>query len=152
MAGALKLLDVAGTTSSDNALLHLALSLQLDQSTDVTKVLKALSGYGDDGSARIGSHSSTTSSLAALAMDLKSRQMNGKMPLDGGEFEKTSEKFRRRWITQLAPSIQRGRKLQRARHRLIGEDAIGKATRGIDKVVHPDSRWLTPCNESKHIW
>jgi hypothetical protein len=152
VAGALKLLDVAGTSSSDSALLHLALSLQLDQSTDVTKVLKALSGYGVDGSARIASHSTTSSSLAALAIDLKSRQVKGKMPLDGGEFEKTSDEFRRRWMTQLAPSIQRGRKLQRARHRLIGEDAIGRATRGTDKAVHPDSRWLTPCNESKHIW
>jgi hypothetical protein len=152
IAGALKLLDVAGTSSSDSALLHLALSLQLDQTPDVSKVLKALSGYGDDGSARTASHSSTTSSLAALAIDLKSRQVNGKVPQDGGEVEKASDEFRRRWMTQLAPSIQRGRKLQRARHRLIGEDAIGKATRGMDKAVQPDSRWLTPCNESKHIW
>jgi hypothetical protein len=37
VAGALKLSHVAGTSSSDSALLHLALSLQLDQSPDVTK-------------------------------------------------------------------------------------------------------------------
>jgi hypothetical protein len=153
IAGAMKLLDIAGTSSSDSALLHLALSLQLDQTPDVSKVLKALSGYGDDGSARTASHPSTTSSLAALAINLKSRQVNGKVPQeDGGEIEKTSDEFRRRWMTQLAPSIQRGRKLQRARHRLIGENAIRHATRGMDKAVQPDSRWLTPCSESKHIW
>jgi hypothetical protein len=93
VAGALKLSDFAGTSSSDSALLHLALSLQLDQSPDVTKVLKALSDYGDDGSARTACHSSTTSSLAALAIDLKSRQVNGKVPQDGGEFEKTSDDY-----------------------------------------------------------
>lgn len=150
VAGALKLLDVAGTMPSDSTLLHLALSLELDQSSDITDLLKALSGYGDEGNGRLAARSSTTSSLAALAVDLKSRQVNGKVPQSGGELEKASEEFRRRWMTQLAPSLQHSQSMQRPRHRLIGETAISKASR--DKAFQPDSRWLTPCNESKHVW
>jgi hypothetical protein len=67
---ALKMLDVAGTASSASALLQLALSLQLEQSSDITPLLKSLSGQGDDGYSRSASHQSATSSLAALALDV----------------------------------------------------------------------------------
>jgi hypothetical protein len=153
VAGALKLLDVAGNSASDSALLQLALSSQLDASSDVTNLLTTLSGQGDDGLAsRSVSHQSTTSSLAALALDLKSRQVNGKVPQQGGEFAKTSEDFQRRYMTRLAPSIQRRQKAQRLRHRLIGEAAVDKAMSGMQQNVTPDSLWQTPCNESKHVW
>jgi len=49
VGGALKMLDVAGTASSDSTLLQLALSLQLEQLSDITQVLKTLSGHGDNG-------------------------------------------------------------------------------------------------------
>ena len=152
VGGALKLLDVAGTASSDSALLQLALSLQVEQTSDISQVLKALSGQGDDGYSRSASHQSTVSSLAALVLHLKSRQVNGKVPQQSGKCEKVSDNIRRRHMAQLAPSLQRSRKAQRVRHRLIGEAAMEKAARGMEKVVDPDSRWQNPCNETKHVW
>ena len=89
VAEALKLLDVVGTSPSDSALLHLALSLQLDQSPDVTKVLKSI--------IRLWRRRKCTNSVSLEYCELprcsvrtisKSRQVNGKVPHDGGQFEK----------------------------------------------------------------
>jgi hypothetical protein len=153
VAGALKMLDVAGNAASDSELLQLTLLSQLgSQSVNISKTLETLSGKGDGFARGSSSIPSTSSSLAALALDLQSRQRNGKVPQHSGECEKSSDEFRRRYMSQLAPSIQRSRRVQRVRHRLVGEASLAATTRGMEKVVEPDGLWQNPCNESKHIW
>jgi hypothetical protein len=131
---ALKMLDIAGTESSDAMLLQLALAMQVDPFKDVTQVLESL--CQQDGQAGKSSGSTTASSLAALALELK----KNKTPK--GDFTK-------RWMKPLAPSFQRGKRTGRLRPRIIGETAfskIGKTEQIKDKL------FSTETSESKNVW
>ena len=150
VAGALKLLDLAGTEASENAMLHLVLAMQADPFADVTPALKALCGLGEDG--RSSSSRSSASSIAALALDLRTRQQKGEMKVTNGRIPKMSDDLCRRWMPQLAPSVQRSQRAQRVRQRLMGEEAIDKAVTRKLESVDQDTKWNNPGNESKHVW
>lgn len=152
VAGALKFLDLAGSESSDSAMLQLVLAAQNDPFADVTPALKALSGYGEEGYGRSSSFNHSSASLAALALDLRLRSQSGSIKLNNGVFEKMSTETSRRYMRQLAPSIQRSHRSNRVRHRLIGEEAVDKAVTRKQETKDPDKLWSMPCNESKHIW
>jgi len=152
VAGALKFLDLAGSESSDSAILQLVLAAQSDPFADVTPALKALSGFGEEGYGRSSSFNHSSASLAALALDLRTRSQNGTLKLCNGEFEKMNDAISRRYIRQLAPSIQRSHRSNRVRHRLIGEEAVDKAVTRKQETKDPDKLWSTACNESRHIW
>ena len=130
----LKMLDIAGTESSDAMLLQLSLAMQMDPFKDVTPVLESLCQH--DGQAGKSSGSTTAASLAALALELKKR--------------KTTEGiFTKRWMKPLAPSFQRGKRTGRLRPRIIGETAfsrIGKTEQTRNKL------FSTETSESKHVW
>lgn len=128
----LKLLDIAGTESTDAMLLQMALSMQRDKY--VTPILEALS-HQDSQVGKIGS-STTPASLAALALELRKT----KAP---------SEDFTKRWMKQLAPSFQRGKRTGRMRPRIIGESAFSKI--GEAKQIE-DSLFKTETTEAKHVW
>ena len=152
VAGALKFLDLAGSESSDSAILQLILAAQIDPFADITHALNALSGYGEEGYGQSSSFNHTSASLAALALDLRMRSQNGTLNMNGGVFEKMNNETSRRYMRQLAPSIQRSHRNNRVRHRLIGEEAIDKVVIRKQEMKDPDKLWSMPCNESKHIW
>jgi hypothetical protein len=128
---ALKLLDVVGTDSSECMLLQLSL-LRSITSGNEGELLKTLSGYRGTQSKPAG-FPRPTASLAALAVSRRS---------GGGDLKG--------WLKPLAPSLQRGTHFQRARQRLLGERAIGAPV--VHRPASTDRHWLTPCNESRHIW
>lgn len=150
----LRLLDVAGTEPSNGDLLHLVLSLQLDPFSDITKVLKALCGYDKDGSTHLGSYHGATTSLAALSLDLRMRGMDGReLPKVDHDTIRASGEVCRRRMRQLAPSVQRGYRVQRSRHRLIGDNAFELALTGHKNTMEPEHNlWDAPFNESNHVW
>ena len=151
VAGAMKLLDIVGTDASDSAILHMILAMQADfRFADVNPALEALSGHGDDG--KTSSYHGTASSIAALVLDLRQRRQRGEINIKNGEFGKMSEEKKKRWMCQLAPSIQKSLRAQRMRHKLIGEGAIAKAVAKEEKEIEPDNKWNNPCLESKHVW
>jgi hypothetical protein len=129
---ALKLLDLVGTDSSESMLLQLSL-LRSITSGNETELLKTLSGYDGGFQSKPVGFPRPTASLAALAVSRSS----GWDDMMG-------------WMKPLAPSLQRGTHFQRARQRLLGERAIG--THVVHRPGSTDRHWLTPCNESRHIW
>lgn len=133
-ADALKMLDLAGTESTDSMLLQLCLLLEL-KSGEATGVLEALSGLEQSGLP------TANASLAALASSFK---VNG--PGQGMNDEKINQ-----WIKPLAPSLQKETRFGRVRQRLLGEGALGRAG-GSEEQTTMDPLWLSPCNESRHIW
>lgn len=150
VAGALKLLDLAGTEASENAMLHMVLAMQADPFADVSPALRALCGIGEDG--RSSSSRSSASSIAALALDLRTMQQKGEMRVTNGRIPTMNDEFCRRWMRQLAPSVQRSQRAQRVRQRLLGEEAIDKAVTRKLETVEQDTKWNNPCNETKHVW
>ena len=137
---ALKLLDLSGSESTESLILQLALVLQKDHSKDVTPLLKSLCGYDDNAFSRSSTPVKTPASLAALALSLK---------LNPSAHVMTGEQVDR-WIKPLAPSLQRGTRTGRMRQKVLGEGDLAKA--GAKQKDDPDDLWMSPCNESKHIW
>lgn len=140
---ALKMLDLVGAESADSLILHLALVLEKDRSKDVTGILKAISGFDETGLSRSSAPVKPPSSLAALAVSLKVNTTNGaNLEMSGSQVN--------RWIKPLAPSLQRSSKASRVRQRLFGENDLEKVGAKQDDAF--DSVWISPCNESKHVW
>jgi hypothetical protein len=149
LPGALKMLDLVGTETSDSMLLHLALASQLDPSSNVKMVLETLSGYGEAGIARSHVQTSSAASLAALVLDLQTHKNSSSI---AGEIPKMSEDLSQRWMRQLAPSLQRCGRLGRVRQRLIGEEALKNVSGGKAETVSRSRIWSVSCNESRHVW
>jgi hypothetical protein len=144
--GALRIFDFSGTQES--SLLHLVLSLQLDSSSDIDLALEALFGMAQNSEFK-----STSSSIAALVKDLRSKQVHGKIPLDeSGECSKMNDKVFRTWMRQLAPSVQRAKSIRRERNRLIGESAVEKAITVKKITSNLSDVWKYAPDESKLIW
>jgi hypothetical protein len=133
-ADALKMLDIVGTESSDSMILQLALAMQIDPFKDVTPVLEALCQQ-ESQSGKAGG-SATAASLAALALELRKKQ------IPDGDFTK-------RWMKPLAPSLQRGNRTGRLRARIMGEAAFSKVGK-VEQVK--DKLFSTETSESKHVW
>lgn len=136
---ALKMLDIAGTESTETMLLQLSTVLEI-KSGDNTDVLKSLCGYDDGSLARSESLPTATASLAALSVATK---LNGSNGMNKNQLE--------RWMKPLAPSLQRGTQFGRARQRLLGEKELASVGGAISQAKR-DPQWMTPCNESRHIW
>jgi hypothetical protein len=140
---ALKMLDLAGTESADAMLLQLSLALQMDPSADVTKVLQALCQSDSQGAKT--SSATAAASLAALALELKSKKIQSGQP--------TSGDFSKRWMQSLAPSLQRGKRMGRLRQRIIGEEAFSiVAGKHGQKTLAQDQLFKTSLIEAKHVW
>ena len=139
-ADALKMLDLAGTESHESMLLQLALLLEI-KTGDATELLKSISGYGEQGLSSSSGIPTATTSLAALATHMKIKSSSQQM--DANQTQK--------WIKPLAPSLQRGTQFPRVRQRLLGERALSAAV-GAQRGADPDPQFLSPCNESRHIW
>lgn len=135
---ALKMFDLVGSTTSDALILQIALVMKKEASADVMSILKSLSGYDNTGSFnRSTSAAKAPASLAALAVSLR---QGGPMP------EAQADRF----MKSLAPSLQRGARVRRTRLSLFTEDDLASAG---EKIQNPsDPVWVTPCNESKHVW
>jgi hypothetical protein len=138
--GALKLYDVSGAESCDETILQLVLALNKSRSSDASKSLDSMCGYTSRGIATSGAPLVNTSSFAALALAIKESPRH-----------QMDQKQIARWMKPLAPSIQNGaRTLTRSRQRLFGDAELI----GLPKsdASPPDPFWVSPCNESKHVW
>jgi len=135
---ALKMLDLAGTDSTESMLLLLSLLLEV-KNADSTALLRSLGGY--DESSMSSGLPTATSSLAALAGNMRTKTTQ--KPMDNHHVK--------RWMNPLAPSLQRGTHYRRARQRLVGEKVLESACCAQDEIL-VDPQWLSPCNESRHIW
>jgi hypothetical protein len=129
---AVKMLDIAGTQSTDTIILQLSMALQLDPSKDVWPVIDSI--YQHD--SQTMKAPSAVASLAALASELK----KGRTP---------SNEFNQQWIQALAPSVQRSRKSGRHRSRIIGESSL--STIGAKDQVN-DMIFSKEFPESKLVW
>jgi hypothetical protein len=134
-----KLFDVVGGEFSESLILQLALALGKDGSTNTMPVLKSLSGYNDNGFARLEVPGKASCSLAALAVALK--QSGGK-PMTRDQIS--------RWMKPLAPSVQKGAQIARPRQKLFGTDDLSGI--GQSEALPSDSFWVSACSESKHVW
>jgi hypothetical protein len=105
--------------------------------------LKSLCGYDDGGFARSSAPVRTPASLAALAVSLKLSKSRG----SSQEMKKEQVD---RWMKPLAPSLQRGARTSRIRQRVLGENDLRMA--GAKQDDESDPLWVSPCNESKHVW
>ena len=132
-ADAVKMLDLAGTESTDARILQLSMAMQADSSKDATAIIQSLFQDSPIGN---GSGSSTVESLAALAIELKK---NGPISND----------FIRRWMQPLAPSFQRGRQAGRQRSRIIGESVLSRF--GSSEPLR-DNLFSREFPESKLVW
>jgi hypothetical protein len=133
-ADALKLLDIAGTESSDAMLLQMSLAMQIDPFKDASQVLESLCQQD----AQVGKSSGSTiaTSLAALSIELKKNNS-------------PSADFTNKWMKQLAPSYQRGKRTSRLRPRIIGESSFSKLG-SAEKIK--DKLFSTETSEAKHVW
>lgn len=147
IAGAMKMLDLAGTGASESTLLHMILAMQVDPFADIVPLLQLLSGDAKDGHKDMTC--STSKALAALALYLRTRHQQGNSKTG---VSRSAETFSAEWMRQLAPSVQRNHGVQRMRHYLLEEKAIKKAVTRKYNKVEPDVKWNSRCNESKHIW
>jgi hypothetical protein len=138
---ALKMLDIVGTESTDAMVLQIALALQVDPSKDVTNILQAL--CQSDGQVGKSGGSTASASLAALALEFKTKKVRAGQP--------TSGDFTQRYMKHLAPSFQRGKRAGRPRQRIIGESAFAKF-RGEASSVISDRLFSTETSEAKHVW
>lgn len=135
----LKVLDIAGTESTESMLLQIAMALSVKTSDD-SSIQKSLCGYNQGSRGRPESIPAATSSLAAISVIAKT---------DGLDAMTTSQKVE--WARPLAPSLQRCTKFGRARQRLLGGKELD-AVRCAARPPQTEPQWLTPCNESRHIW
>ena len=140
---AMQLLDLAGTDVTESYLLLLSLLHEKTGQYDATGILESLSGARESDFARASKTETFASSLAALALRLKKAQKSSDAFMPKGQTT--------RYMTALAPSIQRARGVGRPRQRLLVEMDIEKAA-GKAKELMSDPIWATPCNESKHFW
>jgi hypothetical protein len=134
---AMKLLDISGTQSSDAIILQMAMALQLEPSKkDTQTIVDAL--FQQD--SQTGKIPSAVSSLAALATELKK----------GGS---PSEKFHKKWLQTLAPSVQSRRKGGvRHRSRLLGESSLSNITSPTLTSRIDSKLFLKELPESKLVW
>jgi hypothetical protein len=140
----MKLLDLAGSDSAETCLLLLSLLLEKKKGQhDATGVLESLSGFRESDFARSSKTEKFASSLAALALVLRTAQRPSDISMPTGDID--------RYMKALAPSIQRAHGSGRPRQRLLFEKDIEKAA-GKAEELDSDSIWATPCNESKHVW
>jgi hypothetical protein len=140
---AMQLLDLAGTDVTESYLLLLSLLHEKTGQYDATGVLESLSGARESDFARASKTETFASSLAALALRLKKAHKSSDVYVPKGQTT--------RYMTALAPSIQRARGIGRPRQRLLVEMDIEKAA-GKAEEMKSDPIWATPCNESKHFW
>ena len=137
----LKLLDVTGSGSSDALLLQTALALQADPFQDTSEILGALC-QGDNQLGK-SSSSSANSSLASLALQLKSGRIVSN--------EDAQHDFSKQFMKHLAPSFQKGKRIGRERQRLLSENMFTK----INQARSPSlvsKLFSTDLSEMKHVW
>ena len=82
----MKLLDIAGTESSDALLLHLSLALKIDPFQDTQDILKGI--CHQDSQIGKATNSTTASSLEALALELKASSASKNSNHLSGDFTK----------------------------------------------------------------
>ncbi|VEU44210.1 unnamed protein product [Pseudo-nitzschia multistriata] len=129
---AIKMLDISGTQPSDAIMLQLSMALQLDPAMEGSPLIDSL--YQQD--SQTEKVPSLVASLAALTTELKA----GKTP---------SPQFNYKWLQSLAPSVQRSKKYERQRSRLIGESSLSMVM-PRDKVQNEVFSSEIP--ESKLVW
>jgi hypothetical protein len=139
---ALKSLDLTGSASSERLILDLTMAIGMDLTKDVTPLLNAISGLDDSRGPRLSAAKKPCAALAALAVCLKQGPARGSNGMTEDQVD--------RWMKPLAPSIQHGTRFARPRHRIFTTAELEKA--GGKTTVTSDSVWVTPCNESKHVW
>jgi hypothetical protein len=140
---AVKMLDVEGAESADSLVLQLVLMLEKEKGNDAAGVMKSLCGYSNGVSSLVADPVTTSGSLAALALFLKLKAGDSRAPeMSDSEVE--------RWIKPLAPSLQRGAREGRSRQSIFGEKDLESAGRTEADTL--DSMWISPCNETKHVW
>uniref|UniRef100_A0A7S4S381 Uncharacterized protein n=1 Tax=Ditylum brightwellii TaxID=49249 RepID=A0A7S4S381_9STRA len=151
ISDALRFLDLSGSETSETTLIQVVLSLQLNPDANVEKCLRGIVGDETKNSSRKrrNSCSSSSASIAALALDLKRRQVNGKVPLEAGECGKISDEISGQWAKQLAPSVQRGSRVTRSRNRLVDSAAFAIAK---NEEKYSEEGWRILPDESKHVW
>lgn len=140
----LKMLDFTGTESDESMLLQLSLLLEV-KAGDATELLKSISGYGEQNLSSSSGLPTATTSLAALATHMKVKSPSHQM--NASETQK--------WIQPLAPSLQRGTRFPRVRPKLLGERALRAAVGPAahkQRGANVDPQFVSPCNESRHIW
>jgi len=142
-AEALKLLDLVGSEGTESMILQLALALGKDNSRDTTGILKSLCGFDETGLSRSSAPVKAPASLASLAVTMK------KNKVEGAQLVMSDDQIGR-WMKPLAPSLQRGARVVRPRQKIFGTAVLSSA--GDKTEDKPDELWVSPCNESKHVW
>lgn len=140
---ALKMFDLVGSEASESLILQLSLALGKDSSRDVAGLLKTMCGFDDTGFSRASNLVKAPAALAALAVTMKQKKSKG---ADLG----MNEEELSRWMKPLAPSLQRGARIIRSRQRIFGTGDLARA--GDKSEDKTDGLWVSPCNESKHVW
>lgn len=139
---ALKMLDIAGSESTDSNIFLLSLMLEKGKSKDTSGILGLISGYGEGGVSQPSGEMRLSSAVAAVILSLRNaKTRGGDFAMNGAEID--------RWIKPLAPSLQKGGRFRRVRQRLVGESLLSKAG---EKKEEDDPLWTTACNQAKHIW
>ena len=162
---AIKYLDFAGSSQSEQLLLHLVLSSQLlEYSSQCThpdgiqSILQQICGKNND---HVGSSETSeslgfaTSTIAVLVENLKQREKNGELVLDEGECGKVSDSVQEKMMRHLAPTLQQCESFGRIRNRLIlNHNEVSNQKGNIDaKKNESKSFWSKQIlDESKHIW
>ena len=141
---AMKMFDLSGAESTDSSILLLSLLLEKgkSRSNNATGVLDSLGGLSESGLSRLSGSEKIPSSLAALAASLKKGQGSSGHSMAADAVD--------RWIKPLAPSLQRSKNTDRLRQRLLFEKDLESA--GGKQVKDSDPIWMSPCNESRHVW
>lgn len=162
---AIKYLDFAGSSQSEQLLLHLVLSSQMLESSShctdpnvVQSILQQICGKNNvsAGSSETSEHLGfATSTIAALADNLKQREKNGELVLDEGECGKVSDSVEEKMMRNLAPTLQQSENFERVRNRLLVNHNHASNQRGNidDNKNASKSFWSKQIlDESKHIW
>jgi hypothetical protein len=138
---AIKMLDVSGTESSENLSLLVSLTMAKTTSANSLSILQSLSGSIEYGKSKQTEHGKASTLFAALA-EWSSISYSSEMK------DQDAGKDMSRWVSILAPSLQRSKLSSRSRQSLMkGELVDGSKTK-----ISSDPVWNTQCNESKHIW
>lgn len=140
---AIKMLDLVGTEASESLILQLSLALGKDPSKDTTGLLKSMCGFDDTGFSRSSDLPKAPAAMAALAVTMKQNKSRG------SNLEMNDDEIGR-WMKPLAPSLQRGARIIRSRQSIFGRDNL--ASVGDKNEDKSDELWVSPCNESKHVW
>jgi hypothetical protein len=131
LVDALKMFDMCGTQYTENVLVQLA---AIREREGPNSVLRALKGHSD-------ASLYTSNVYASLAVHLSEQQTRQTQMNTDGE---------KRLAKQLAPSLQGGMRVGRARHKVMGESSLDEFGRSKSQDTEP--LWATSCNEAKHIW